>query len=229
MNVARWNLRVANIKPSEGTFVPSFDNSGYQGYQVSPGTYSAKLTYGDYMQEYSFNVLKDPRDEATKAQVNEQQEITKTLYNSLLDLNESLGKLKQVRNQVNRMIEREQDDEEIEQKGNDINEKIDNVENELVSPKQETFQDIINYRNKLDVQIYQLMQSIDGSVPPLTTGEKELYNELQKGWESQKKKVEGILNDDIPAFNKFLEEKGIEYIAPKKEKDSHRNKNKPTT
>ena len=181
------------------------------------------------MQEYSFNVLKDPRDEATKAQVNEQQEITKTLYNSLLDLNESLGKLKQVRNQVNRMIEREQDDEEIEQKGNDINEKIDNVENELVSPKQETFQDIINYRNKLDVQIYQLMQSIDGSVPPLTTGEKELYNELQKGWESQKKKVEGILNDDIPAFNKFLEEKGIEYIAPKKEKDSHRNKNKPTT
>lgn len=229
MNTGNWNLRVANVEPTEGAFVASFDNSGYQGYQVGPGTYSVKMSYGDFSQEFSFDVLKDPRDEATSAEIKAQQEMTKSLYKSLNDLNLSLTKLKQVRNQVDQMIDREANDEEIKFKGNEIKDKIGDVENELISPKQETFQDIINYRNKLDVQIYQLMQSIDGSVPPITAGEKELYDELQKGWTEQKNQVNGILNNDVPSFNKLLKEKGVEYIAPKKKKEDEKEKNKPTT
>ena len=76
---------------------------------------------------------------------------------------------------------------------------------------------MINFRNKLDVQLYQLMQTIDGGVAPLTGGEKELYEELKKAWLKEKNAVEGILDTDVPVFNKMLREKGVEYIAPKKE------------
>lgn len=220
MNTAKWNLRVANIEPTEGAFVASFDNSGYQGYQVGPGQYSAKLTYGDYSQTQSFDVLKDPRDEVSMAQINDQQKMLKELYQSLEDLNNSLGKLKDVRGQVDQMINRENGDEEIKESGESIKKKIGEVENELISPKQETFQDIINFRNKLDVQLFQLMQTIDGGVPPITNGEQELFDSLQKGWMNQKQNVETILNEDVPAFNKLLKEKGVEYIAPKKESSS---------
>jgi photosystem II stability/assembly factor-like uncharacterized protein len=218
MNVGRWDLRRANIEPTKGAFVASFDNSGYQGYQVGPGIYTVKLTYGAYIQEQSFEVVKDPRDEVTISQINDQQKTLSNLYEDLQDLNKSLSKLKQVREQVNQMIDREQNDAEIKESGDQINKKVGEVEEELISPKQETFQDIINYRNKLDVQFYQLMQTIDGSVPPLTSGEKELYKELKESWGDQKNELEKILNNDIPAFNKLLKEKGVEYISPQKEK-----------
>jgi len=229
MNVGKWDLRRANIEPTKGAFVASFDNSGYQGYQVGPGSYLVKLTYGEYAQEQSFEVVKDPRDEVTISQINDQQKTLNNLYESLHDLNKSLSKLKQVREQVNQMIDREQNDEEIKESGDQIKKKVGEVEEELISPKQETFQDIINYRNKLDVQLYQLMQTIDGSVPPLTNGEQELYDELKESWEIQKGELEKILNNDVPAFNKLLKEKGVEYIAPQKEKKDSEEENNTST
>ena len=60
------------------------------------------------------------------------------------------------------------------------------------------------------------MQTIDGSIPPLTNGEQDLYNDLKEQWEKQKEGVNQILNEDVPAFNKLLRDKGVEFIAPKK-------------
>lgn len=217
MNIVKWDLRRENLKPAEGVYVMSFDGSTLQGYQVGPGSYKVKLSYGDFSQESSFVVKPDPRDEANAEEIEAQQDMLKTIYEDVDALHNSLRKLQQVRTQVNTMMERETGDEEIKDSGEKIIEKVDDVEDNLISPKQETFQDVINFRNKLDVQLYQLMQTIDGGVAPLTGGEKELYDELRKAWMKEKNAVEGILENDVPAFNKMLREKGVEYIAPKKE------------
>uniref|UniRef100_UPI00404B008C VPS10 domain-containing protein n=1 Tax=Fulvivirga sp. TaxID=1931237 RepID=UPI00404B008C len=222
MNVAKWDLRLSNIVPAEGVYVMSFANTGMQGYQVGPGEYSVKLTYGDFTQEQKFTVKPDPRDKVSIADINAQQDMLGHLYENIDDLYESLKKLQQVRQQVDQMIEREANDEDIKKMGDGINDKVDEVEGELISPKQETFQDVINFRNKLDVQLFQLMQTLDGSIPPLTNGEKELFDQLQQEWNKHRESVNGILNNDIPAFNNLLREKGVEYIAPKKKKEDNK-------
>ncbi|MDX1629074.1 MAG: hypothetical protein R3345_10275, partial [Fulvivirga sp.] len=136
----------------------------------------------------------------------------------LTGLYESLKDLQEVRQQVDQMIERESD-EDIQEMGEEIKDKVGEVEKELISPKQETFQDIINFRNQLDIQLFQLMQTIDNSIPPLTGGEKQLYEELNDEWQQQKNNVQQILNEDIEQFNQLLREKGIKYISPKQEED----------
>ena len=219
MNIAKWDLRLANIEPAEGVFVPSFGNTGMQGYHIGPGRYSAKITIGDFSQIQDFEILKDPRDKVSDSDIADQEALKKTIYKNLEELYESLKQLQDVRKQVGQMMEREEGDEEIKEMGDGIKNKVGEIEKELISPSQETFQDIINFRNKLDIQLYQLMQTIDGSIPPLTNGEKGLYNDLKEEWETQRNGVQKILNEDIPAFNKLLRDKGVEYIAPKKKKE----------
>ncbi len=222
MNVARWDLRRGNIEPAEGVFVPSFANSGMQGHHIGPGNYSVKLTYGDHTQVQNFEVIPDPRDKVSATEISARQDMLEGIYQNLEELYESLKQLQQVRQQVGQMMEREQGDTEIEEMGKEINQKVDDVEKELISPKQETFQDIINFRNQLDIQLYQLMQTIDGGIPPLTHGEKELFDNLQEEWKHHKKEVDRILNEDIPSFNKILRDKGIEYIAPRRKKEEEK-------
>ena len=222
MNVAKWDLRLENIEPAESVYVMGPPNMGMQGYQVGPGEYKVKLTYGDFTQEQSFTVKPDPRDKVSMADINAQQNMLGHIYENIDDLYESLKKLQQVRQQVDLMIEREGNDEDIKKMGDDIKEKVGDVEEELISPKQETFQDVVNFRNKLDVQLFQLMQTLDSSIPPLTDGEKELFDELQQEWSKHRESVNGILNNDIPAFNNLLREKGVEYIAPKKKKEENK-------
>ena len=161
-------------------------------------------------------------------QIEVQQQLLKEIYKDLNDLNESLVDLQEVREQVEYMIDREQNDEDIKENGEGIMDKVNGVEEELISPKQETFQDVINFRNKLDGQLYQLLQTIDNSVPPLTKGERDLYEELEKEWSKQQQSVKEILTEDVPSFNKLLKEKGVEYIAPKKE-EKPKEETKPTT
>lgn len=92
------------------------------------------------------------------------------------------------------------------------------AEEKLIQPKQETFQDVINFRNMLDNQLYDLMQLIDANTPPLTEGEKMRYDDLKKIWNERKTEILQILTEDVPAYNKMIQDKGVPHVAPNNDK-----------
>ncbi len=217
MNVAKWDFRKASFKPSKGVFVPG---GNMVGYRVTPGAYKARLTYGDYTQTEDFNVLKDPRGEASDTQIADKKAQLESMESDINDLYESISSLQEVRDQVGSLLERLGEDEEfqdIQEKGKGIRKQVTEVEGKVISPKQETFQDVINFRNMLDGQLYRLLQSIDSNMPPLTKGQGELYNDLKKVWLERKSEVNQILNVEVPAFNQMLIDKDIPHVAPKEE------------
>ncbi len=223
MNILKWDLTVDPIEVAEGVMPAS--NGELAGYHVLPGNYSVKFTWGDLVQEKPLVVVKDPRDDASPEAFEAKEVVVKGIYDDLNSLYESLKKLQQVREQVESMKDR-LEDEDVDEMGERIMKNVGEVEEEMISPKQKTFQDIINYRNKLDGQLFNLMQTIDGNTPPMTAGEKTFYNELQEQWNGLEKSVEKILLEDVKEFNDLLREKGVEYIAPKKKKA---DKKKATT
>ena len=150
--------------------------------------------------------------------------MVKTLYNEINSIYRGLDNLQEVRKQIEQMTNRMPDDTEINEMGDEIMDKINDVENELISPQQKTFQDIINYRNKLDLQLKSLMQTINGNIPPVTEGEKELMKELLEQWQSVDIKLNGILTDDIGNFNQLLRDKNVQYIAPSEKEDKEKEK-----
>ena len=184
------------------------------GYHVAPGKYTVRLSAEAFTQDQELIVIKDPRDEASEQQIIDKTEVLSGMYDKIVELYETVKNMQQVRDQISTMSERMSDDDEIQETGDLLNKSIDDVEAELISPKQETFQDIINYRNQLDLQLYNLMQTIDGNDPPMTDGEQTLLNELNKKLSSVQGAAQRILTEDVQGYNNLLREKGVEYIAP---------------
>jgi photosystem II stability/assembly factor-like uncharacterized protein len=223
MNVLYWDLTVEPIKVSEGV-MPAGPLGELGGYTVGPGNYTVTLAYGESQLNQLLTVKPDPRDNVSEDDLALKLAMVKKLYNEVDAIYRGLDNLQEVRQQIDQMTERMPDDEEINDMGDNIMEKINSVENDLISPKQKTFQDIINYRNKLDLHLYNLMQTIDQNIPPVTEGEKLLSKELLDKWQSVKIDLNGILNDDIGNFNQLLREKNIQYIAPTKKGDEKKKK-----
>ncbi len=221
MNVLEWNLRIENFDPAEGV-MGSRGGGGMPGYKVTPGDFKIKMTYGDVSMERSISVLPDPREPISENLYAEKRQMLETLKSEIDAIYDNLRQMQQVRGQINGLNERFGDDESMEdvtEKGKEIQKSIGGVENRLISPKQKTFQDVINFRNQLDNQMYYLMQTIDGNLPPLTDGEQVRYDDLHTRWMEIKVDADKILDEDVPALNQMIKEKDTPFIAPKEKKE----------
>lgn len=223
MNVLFWDLNVEPVKVSEG-IMPAGPAGEFPGYTVGPGRYTVELSYGENNLSQAFTVKPDPRDKVSPQDLAAKLSMVKSLYDAMDAIYRGLDNLQEVREQINQMTKRLPDDLEINEMGDEITENINSVENELISPKQKTFQDIINYRNKLDWQLFNLMQTINGNIPPITEGEKTLSIELLDQWDDVEIKLKGILNEDIGNFNQLLKDKNVQYIAPSEKEDKEKEK-----
>ena len=70
----------------------------------------------------------------------------------------------------------------------------------LIQPDQKTFQDVINFNNKLNAELMYLKDFVDAEDPIVTQGAKTRSLDLLAQWEIQEKKLYQIINE---AFNSF--------------------------
>ena len=89
-------------------------------------------------------------------------------------------------------------------KAEDIEQKLKNWEQNLIQPKQKTFQDVINFNNKLNAQWMHLKDFVDSEHPKVTQGAMERQKDLQKEWLIQRTLLENIIETDFKSFeNEF--------------------------
>lgn len=96
--------------------------------------------------------------------------------------------------------------------GESLIEKIDEWRQQIIQEKQKTFQDVINFPNKLNAQFIYMLSSVDGAEPPLTEGERMRYEDLVAEWEALREEMESILDTDVPAFNEVYRQQDLPAI-----------------
>lgn len=213
LNILNWNLRYPAYKSVKGLFHAMSIN----GYEIGPGEYTAKLTYDGHTETHSFNVLPDPRINATAAAYSEQQDMLKTIHDHLDSLYAGVNRLNDVEKQIKGFIKKTNKDSSlavVTKSGKAIVTRIIALKNQLIQTKQKTFQDVINFPNMLDNQLLFLQNVIDGQTPPVTNGQKERFADLNQQWAKQKMALDRILNEDVPGFNKLLSEKNVPFVSP---------------
>ena len=89
---------------------------------------------------------------------------------------------------------------------------IDETELKLISPKQKTFQDVINFRNQLDAQLMDLLSTVNRNAPPITNGQLERYEDLHNMWIAIKISYDKVLSN-ISSINSMLIESSVPYIS----------------
>jgi photosystem II stability/assembly factor-like uncharacterized protein len=213
MNKVLWDLSVPPVEGPEGLLA----GFGRAGYRVAPGIYTVTLTHGDKKLSHTVEVKADPREKATQAQYEEEETLMEMMQENLKQVYARVNDLRMIRDQVNLLIRRMDDDEnkeELVKASQAMLKDIEDLELLLVQPKQETFQDVINFENKLDNQFIHLINTINSGTAPVTSGQKERMSDIEKEWTEVKTKLNTFIETDLKAYNDRLSAAGMQNVGP---------------
>ena len=90
--------------------------------------------------------------------------------------------------------------------------KIEEWEKKLIQPKQKTFQDVINFHNKLNAEFVYLHEYINSLDPQVTSGARERFKDLDYKLKMNMKTFENDILESIEKYNIEYERKKIPAI-----------------
>lgn len=211
MNRFVWNFRVNDL-----VTVPDVSfYGGYSGYRVGHGNYTVRLTLGDEVVSKPLTVKNDPRTEVRDRDAKAHQKLMADLYGHINELHKSIVKGRSIRDQIqtiNMRLKENNDTKELINAGKAAVEAINDWEDKVIQTDMKTFQDVVNFLNRLNSHMINLLQTVDGSDPPLTQGQRDRYADLVSNWEEYKNLFNDILDDEISEFNRLYEESGLPAV-----------------
>ena len=209
----KWGGDVEGFVPPNGVMVPRGSDGYMSSYDVMPGKYNVTLTYGDYTKTSDFIIMPDPRKSISQDDYNKKYQLLRNIHDDVESIYNSLQKMQDVRSQLNDLQNRLSSDfNSIKNLSNETVELIDLTESKLISPKQKTFQDVINFRNQLDAQFLDLLNTVNGNIPPLTNGELQRFDDLHLTWMEIKKSYDKVL-ENVKSINNMIIENSVPFIS----------------
>jgi DNA-directed RNA polymerase beta subunit len=176
-----------------------------------PGTYTVELKVLDKTYSRPFIVKMDPRWKTSASDLKKQYEISNEV---ILMINESQEKLaemrviiKQVSNYIN-LTDGKDYHEDVKDLGDRIIKSIKEIESNLYQDKIETSQDEINYPRKWTNHITHLYDRLTTDDQAPNDGMLDRVVELEENYKKYIGPYDKIIKEDVPAFTKFLKDKG---------------------
>jgi photosystem II stability/assembly factor-like uncharacterized protein len=178
LNRWNWDLRGEPIAR-----VPKLLALGGLGsYRRAPGSYVVRVTLGDTVVERPLEVVHDPRSSLAPADFAAQQATLAEIAGAADDLRRSVNRVREVKRQVEALAGRAKaldEGGEIAAATEELTAAMTEWEDGVVQSRQETFQDVINFPNRLDAELLSLMQTVDDAEPPLTDGAARRWRDLE--------------------------------------------------
>jgi hypothetical protein len=215
LNAFQWDLRAEPPTRLPGNI--NVWGGPTNGYRVAPGRYQVRLTIGATAQTQPLEVRNDPRLAMSPAEVAARDTISRAIVARLTEIHDALLRVRDVKEQVTGFVERAKDvptAAAIAARGKEIGTKVDSVAPKL-STKAANGQDVINYRNGINAQYAFLLGNIEQN-DVLTQPARERFAELERLWGALRQEIDAIEQQDVPAFNKLLQDAGLTgVIVPK--------------
>ena len=186
----------------------------YSGSFVAPGNYTLRLSLGDKKSETEVTILPNPKVQGSKSDFDEQQQVLRQIEKTVKDIHESVNNMRSAKGQLKNYAKLLKDNDaakDLIEKGEALIKRITIWEENLIQPKQKTFQDVINFNNKLNSQLLHLKGFVDVDEPKVTQGSKERLQDLLKDWNVYKTERDSIINTEMGAYN--AEFKSLEIPA----------------
>jgi hypothetical protein len=219
LNNFRWDLSqdpLFQIPPR----IVMWGGAGRSGPKVVPGKYQVRLKMGDWSQTQPLEVLKDPRNPATRAHYTEQLDLAKGVGARIEELYDTLLELRDVKRQATEIGERLEKagyGEEAAEAAKAMNEKLTTIEGELTQLGGEGGQDALNYPGRLDNQFVKLYSEVAGPDGRPTAGCHERFKELNPQLDKLLSQIKQVMDTDLAGFNKMVSGKKAPAIIVKKE------------
>lgn len=213
LNRVLWDFRHEPMSTVHGLM--SFGST--DGRMAAPGAYEIRLSVGERTATTDVRLLADPRWDAPEPAYREQDAFLAHAHEIGDELYRSVDRLRSIREQVESVVERvdaaePEVPEGLRVEADSLLAALDAWESTVVQPRQETFQDVINFPNRLDAQVLHLIGSVDGTEPPLTDGARERLRDLDGEWSERRSAFQQLLGR-VEAFNRSVRDQGIEAVT----------------
>ena len=208
LNAFQWDLRAEPPTSLPGNI--NIWGGAAGGYLVSPGRYQVRLTAGSTVLTQPFDVRSDPRTSISAGDIASRDSLTHAVNARVGEIHDALLRIRDVKDQVTKFVDRTKETPTaalIASKGKAITGKVEVLEPQL-STKAANGQDVINYRNGINAQYAFLLGNIEGS-DIVSQPSRERFAELERLWAALKLQVDTLENEDVPAFNKLLQDGGL--------------------
>jgi len=195
-----WDFGRAELPAINKVFV----FGGYAGSSVAPGDYILRLTLEKETVETAITILPNPIINSTTQDFKEQQKMLVDIENTIRDMHKSVNQMRSAKNQLDAyatLLKGKDNMTPLTKKGAALSKRINSWEENLIQANQKTFQDVINFNNKLNSQLLQLKRYIDQPDPKITNGAKERFKDLMEDWEVYKNERDAIIETEMGAYN----------------------------
>ncbi len=211
-NVFNWNMRYEGGKDFEGMVLWW---ASLQGPRAVPGTYQVELEVDGAVQQQSFELMNDPRVDATQAELEAQFAFLQEVLQEVSDAHQAIIDIRSVRNQLNTYKSRIKDLEgtaAVVEQIDAINKEMKGIEERLYQTKNRSRQDPLNFPIRLTNKLAHLNSLVGGSDFAPTDQAIAVKAELSAAVQTELDAFEQIKQDKIKALNEAIRAASIDAI-----------------
>src|SRR6056300_550879 len=214
-NTHNWNTRGKGAERLPGMIL-WWANLG--GPKADPGTYGVHLNYNGSVQSKEFEILADPRAEASISEMQDQYDFI-TEINTTVDLaHQSIKKIRAINEKLDAFVSAYSSDDSVKdlvEKAKELKGQFSEVEKALYQTQNRSGQDPLNFPIRLTNKLAHLnsLVSLDDFGP--TVQDRAVKAELTTKIEEQLAKFDALIEKEIDAFNEAFNQKQLPFLQLK--------------
>jgi photosystem II stability/assembly factor-like uncharacterized protein len=192
-----------------------------QGPVAPPGEYEVRLIVGDQTQIRNWEWRKDPRIDASQADLDRQFDFLIQLRDKFSEVNRGITTLRSIRGQIREVLDKVEgrnDVKDVIESGRSLIEKLTAIEDVLIQSKSKSPQDPLNYPIKLDNKLAALMSVAASADARPTQQSYSVFKELSSKANAQLGLLDLIEKRDLPEFNKIVKDADVPAVLIKDKK-----------
>lgn len=202
INEFTWDLRYPGATVFDGMIIWSARPAS--GPKAPPGKYKIRMSAGEYVQTYDFEILMDPNLKGiTQEDLDKQFELAMAIRDKTSEANDAVIKIREVRSELKKKM-KDSGSEIINEKVNSFIEKITAIEEELYQVQNQSAQDPLNFPIKLNNRFASLRRSVENGDARPTDGAYKVFDELKKELKDLLDPLEKLMKEDLEDIKKMM-------------------------
>ncbi|HSF17627.1 MAG TPA: glycosyl hydrolase [Vicinamibacteria bacterium] len=182
------------------------------GPPAPPGRYQVRMAVSGWSATEAFEVRKDPRLEATEADLEEQFRLAVDVRDLFSESHDALIKTRSVRDQVEELVGRlkaAERAEGLDETATALTDALSSIEEKIYQTKNESMQDPLNFQPKLDNRIANLYGIILSAEAKPTAAAREHYESLKMELAGVQQELDAVLANELVRFQETVASKGV--------------------
>ena len=211
-NTHVWDTRGKGAEKLKGMI---FWWASFDGAKAVPGQYKVHLNVNGNNSSESFNIIPDPRAEASVADMQKQYDFVTDINTTIEKAHQSIKKIRKITAQLDAFSKQYKDNEQttaLVEKAKTMKDKFGEVEKALYQTKNRSGQDPLNFPIRLTNKLGHLNSLVALDDFPPTDQDVAVKNELTGKINTQLDTFDAMISKEIGEFNKEFNALKLNYL-----------------